>query len=156
MCDFYLSFLDLNFIKKSLLDKRFYFWETFDFWNLEVLKLTFKILRLWNLKTLNLKFGAWNLKFWDLEFWKLRLEIFIMKFGVWIFLEILKIEDLDFFYLGMKILNWNFGVWKILENFECNFFFFFGWVLSVGTETLAPHIFVSLFSFFLLHLFFLH
>ena len=58
---FICSFLILNFIKKFLIDKRFYFWETFDFWNLEVLKLTFNILRLWNFEILN-----WNL---DLEIW---------------------------------------------------------------------------------------
>ena len=32
MCDFHLLILDFNFIKKSLIDKRFFFWETFDFW----------------------------------------------------------------------------------------------------------------------------
>ena len=56
---FICSFLIWIFIKKSLIGKRFYFWETFDFWNLEVLKLTFKILRLLNLEIL-----TWNQKFW--------------------------------------------------------------------------------------------
>ena len=62
MGDFYLFLLDLNFIKKSLIDKRFYFWETFDFWNLEVLKFSFKISRLWNFEILywNLEFEIWN------------------------------------------------------------------------------------------------
>ena len=31
MCDFHLPLLDLNFIDKTLIDRRFYFWETFDF-----------------------------------------------------------------------------------------------------------------------------
>ena len=38
MCDFHLLTLDLNFAKKSLINKRFFFWETFDFWNFEVFK----------------------------------------------------------------------------------------------------------------------
>ena len=80
MCDFHLLILDLNFIKKSLIDKRFFFWETFDFWYLEVLKFLFQILRLWNLEIL-----TWNLKFWALKFWKLRLGIMIMKSKVWFF-----------------------------------------------------------------------
>ena len=60
--DFHLLTLDLNFIKKSLIDKRFFFWETFDFWNLEVLKFLFQILRFWNLEifTWNLKLKIWN------------------------------------------------------------------------------------------------
>ena len=84
MCDLHLSLLHLNFIKKSLIEKRFFFWETFDFWNLEGLKLTFKNLRLWNFEDFDLKFGTWNLKFRDLGFWKLRLENLITKSGVWI------------------------------------------------------------------------
>ena len=48
MCDFHLLTLDLNFVKKSLINIRFFFWETFDLWNLEVLKFLFQILRLWN------------------------------------------------------------------------------------------------------------
>ena len=64
MCDFHLLTLDLNFIKKSLIDKRFFFWETFNFWNLEVLKFLFQILRLWNLRIF-----TWNLepKIWNFE-----------------------------------------------------------------------------------------
>ena len=59
---------------------RFFFWETFDFWYLEVLKFLFQILRLWNLEIL-----TWNLKFWALKFWKLGLGIMIMKSKVWFF-----------------------------------------------------------------------
>ena len=136
---FICSFLIWIFIKKSLIGKRFYFWETFWFsWNLEVLKLTFKILRFWNFEYFDLKFGTWNLKFWDLGFWKLRLEILIMKFEVWIFFSFffffffeklkknLGIENVELKILEMKILNWKFGVWKILENFEKDFFL--GWL----------------------------
>ena len=50
MCDFHLLTLDLNFVKKSLINKRSFFWETFDLWNLEDLKFLFQILRLWNLE----------------------------------------------------------------------------------------------------------
>ena len=53
LCNFHWFLLDLNFIKKSSIDKRFYFWETFDF------------LETW-------KFWNWHLKFWDFEtlrFW---------------------------------------------------------------------------------------
>ena len=88
----YLVLLDLNFIKKSLIDKRFYFWETFDFWNLEVSKLTFKMLGLWNFEILiwNLELEIWNFEI--LGFWKLRLEILILKSKVWIFLKSWKLK----------------------------------------------------------------
>ena len=69
MCDFQLVILDLNFVKKSLIDKRFYFWETFDFWNLEILKLTFKIfetLKLWDFE-LKFELEIWNFEIWDFE-----------------------------------------------------------------------------------------
>ena len=100
MCDLHLSLLVMNFIKKILIDKGFYFWETFDFWNLEVLKLTFKILWLWNFEIFELKFGTWNLKFWYLGFWKLRLEIVIMKSKVWISLSLsLSLSFFFFFFL---------------------------------------------------------
>ena len=58
MCDFHLLTLDLNFVKKSLINKRSFFWETFDLWNLEDLKFLFQILRLWNLE--NCLFEIWN------------------------------------------------------------------------------------------------
>ena len=108
---FICSFLIWIFIKKSLIGKRFYFWETFWFsWNLEVLKLTFKILRFWNFEDFDLKFGTWNLKFWDLGFWKLRLEILIMKFEVWIFFS--------FFLFFFSKTKEKFGHWECgTENF---------------------------------------
>ena len=123
---FICSFLIWIFIKKSLIDKRFYFWETFDFWNLEVLKLTFKILRLWNLEIL-----IWNLKFEILRFKFLKIKTWNFDHEIW-GLDFLKTEDLSLKFghweygienLGMKILNWKFRVWKILENFEKDFFF---------------------------------
>ena len=87
---FIWPFLNWIFIKKSLIDKRFYFWETFDFWNLEVLKLTFKILRFWNfeiLKIWNLRFLKLEiLKFWNLRFWRFE----TWNFETWDF-EILKL-----------------------------------------------------------------
>ena len=97
-------------------------------------------MKLWDFE---LKFGTCNLKFWDLGFQNLRLEILIMKFGVWIFffLEILKtegfeiefwisetwdherfetwnLETWDFENLWQEILNmksevWNLKFWKI-------------------------------------------
>ena len=78
-------------------------------------------MKLWDFE---LKFRPWNLKFWDLGFRKLRLEILIMKSGVWIFL--LKTEG---FEIGFSIFEtwdcerfetWNFeklklGILKICD-----------------------------------------
>ena len=78
-------------------------------------------MKLWDFE---LKFGTWNLKFLDLGFRKLRLEILIMKSGVWIFL--LKTEG---FEIGFSIFEtwdcerfetWNFeklklGILKICD-----------------------------------------
>ena len=66
-------------------------------------------MKLWDFE---LKFGTCNLKFWDLGFRNLRLEILIMKSGVWIFffLEILKTE-------GFEIEFWIFETWDH-ERFE--------------------------------------
>ena len=58
MFDFHLLPLDLDFAKKSLINKIFFFWETFDLWNLEVFKFLFQTLRLWNLE--NFLFEIWN------------------------------------------------------------------------------------------------
>ena len=54
LCDFHLPLLDLNFIKKSLIYKRFYFWERFDLWYLKFFEINFKTLKLWDS---DLKFG---------------------------------------------------------------------------------------------------
>ena len=106
--------------------KIFLFWETFDFWNLEVLKFLFQILRLWNLEifTWNLELKIWK-KFYHeisgLNFFKT--EDLSLKFGHW---------ECEIENLGMKILNWKFGFWKILENFEKELFIylFFGLIES--------------------------
>ena len=86
--EFYLLLLDLNFIKKILIDKRFFFWETFDFWNLEVLKFLFQILRLWT--------------------WKLFLEIWNLKFEI-LSIKILKIRSWNFDH---EI--WGSNFWKLM------------------------------------------
>ena len=85
MCDFHLLILDLNFIKKSLIDKRFFFWETFDFFKLgsfEIFVSNFETLEPGNFF---LKLGTEDLKFWALKFWKLRFGILIMKSELWTF-----------------------------------------------------------------------
>ena len=134
---FICSFLIWIFIKKSLIGKRFYFLETFWFsWNLEVLKLTFKILRfwnvwrfwleIWNLKSEILRFRILKIKTWNFDHEVWGLNFFFLFF--FFFFEKLKknlgIENVELKIFGMKILNWKFGVWKILENFEKEFFYF--------------------------------
>ena len=90
MCDFHLLTLDLNFIKKILIDKRFSFWETFNFWNLEVLNFLFQILRLCNLEIVYLKskilsFRILKIKAWnfDNEIWSLKLKKKKNKLEFW-------------------------------------------------------------------------
>ena len=115
MCDFHLLTLDLNFIKKILIDKRFSFWETFNFWNLEVLNFLFQILRLCNLEIVYfkskilsfriLKIKAWN---FDNEIWSLKLKkkkkqtrVLVLNFGHW---------ECEIASLGMKVFeltNWD-------------------------------------------------
>ena len=120
--DFHLSLLDLNFYQEKFNWQKILFLRNIWFsWNLEVLQLTFKILRFWNLEDFDLKFGTWNLKFWDLEFWKLKFEIFIIKPEVWIFL---KTEDLS---LNLGIENVELKIWRrYLKTLKKLFLFLFG------------------------------
>ena len=80
MCDFHLLTLDLNFVKKSLINIRFFFWETFDLWNLEVLKFLFQILRLWNLEIFYLKFEILSLRILKIKAWNFDHEIWSLIF----------------------------------------------------------------------------
>ena len=113
MCDFYLSFLDLDFIKKTL-KILFLKLETRN-WKPEILKLKFEILRLEFLDW-NLEHGIWDLKFETLKFWKFvtwtfENEIWGLKF---LQLEILETEGLD-----LKIGHWEGGIFKLgKENLE--------------------------------------
>ena len=106
MCDFHLLILDLNFIKKSLIDKRFFFWETFDFWNLEVFEIFISNFETMELRNLDLKFGTWNFENWAMKFWSWNLR-----------LKFLKTYDLN---LKFRNESFELKIW-ILKNF-----FFFG------------------------------
>ena len=116
MCDFHLLILDFNFIKKSLIDKRFFFWETFDFWNLEVFEIFISNFETMELRNLDLKFGTWNFENWAMKFWSWNLR-----------LKFLKTYDLNLkfgnesFELKIWILKDPWKLWKI---------FFFFWVNS--------------------------
>ena len=114
---FIYPFLIWTLSRKLWLKKDFIFEKHLIFWSLEVLKLKFKILRLWklklwDLKIWNLKLGLWNLRFlkiWNLKFWKIEtwdFENLCLKFWSWnLRFEILKTECLD-----LKIGHWECGV----------------------------------------------
>ena len=116
MCDFHLLILDLNFIKKSLIDKRFFFWETFDFWNLEVFEIFISNFETMELRNLDLKFGTWNFENWAMKFWSWNLR-----------LKFLKTYDLNLkfgnesFELKIWILK---DTWKLWKRIFLFFIFF--------------------------------
>ena len=70
---FICSLLIWIFIKKSLIEKIFYFWERFDLWYLKFLKLIYK---LWD-------FENWNFDILRLGIWSLKLETWDYEFEIW-------------------------------------------------------------------------
>ena len=132
-CDFHLLTLDLNFVKKSLINKRFFFWETFDLWNLEVLKFLFQILRLWKLEIFYLKSEILSLRILKIKAWNFDHEIWSLIF---------------FFFFGLTEstqFDWVDSAFAKLK--------------SVGLKFWPPHFIVSLFflfSFIFHQLLFLH
>ena len=132
-CD---PFLDLNFIKKSLIDKKNFLLRNIwflKFWSFEILISTFETLE--KNSFLNLEFKIWN--FEPLEFLKSRLGILIMKFEVWVFIENWRVE---FNIWALRIWIWKFGnknFWvenlgfKIFENFKKESFFL-GWLSQLN------------------------
>ena len=77
---FICSLLIWILLKKSLINKWFFFWETFYLWNLEVLKFLFQILRLWKLEIFYLKSEILSLRIFKIKAWNFDHEIWILIF----------------------------------------------------------------------------